>query len=941
MVGHPYISLKYTRVSPSTPLPKPNIDKDVGLTCPECPKSNQKSLVYYCTRGDTVSVKCPTTQHYIRTFKLNQLNHEIALINAGAKYPIPFDESAHGPPVDLNGNPFITPSSPKKQKPSTSQATRAPPSHPCARVKDGPTATGHKPHGHGLCIHKYCKSCCLAYVPPGTCYVHRTPTPPSDKRSNLSNGTAGAQGLPQAKRARIIPAQCAQSLGTVGRLITEDGQLVLAKARAKHAEAVRKASNPSIDAGKVVSLHLVHASDSPVISQFFENWPVAILSDSQSLMREAQGAAGLEWNRQLVVWDESVKNWLKPPMPQRELGVDIPHSYNHRPKNLVICFPNQRSTLATKLQDVLEGLGLGKPNVPRTPSIGTTINLLPAPQATINNVPAAPVTVNHVLAPGKSPLGSNSNPICLDFESDLPSNLPETPKLQSTASKVLIDPPSTPESRFLSTPVDIKPLIPLPNVVPLTSTASLRAWPGKDVLASSLLHWYLSAGGLTSTGADRLNIWVEHFGSSHKLSPKTVYRYGAFVDEVGYQRMLDWVQQWPLVGPTNRDNITVAQARRNFQKEFNVVSSLPNSTPPEPGMVIAKAPRKTERLRQRNNLTPTPKNRSNFFVLFIEFFLIPNLSLNQFQQTNEYLFQITLWSSPETCFTTSEHLGWQTLPYDQYQSDVDLSTGGASTDLAFGIVKHGCIHDVNDDCKDWWVKYKWGCAPVNIIVDQFSPRHRWDGRTTYPAVWLQDSAQVRLDACALAPTYNTLQHHLRFAQMYVHAACLLQKFKMVFQTHAALSEEETNLLCQLHIVENLVLHKKFDSKYDACPDLIRWFNVREKVKEEPEYITSEDGFAPKDSVDTFLGRLLECFTHWTYEYHGRQALLCGFRGSKTIITDFLIMDNSRPWFLQNTYTGGLQNFAKNHVCGTACHTLGLTKPPAFYPVGPPPFNPFE
>lgn len=102
--GGPYISAKYRRTSPSTNLPQPKHGKSVGLTCPEC--SNNRSLVYIPAGMDTVKVKCEATphySHYFRTFKLNQLNHEIALINAGHEYPIPYEPSAFGPPVNING----------------------------------------------------------------------------------------------------------------------------------------------------------------------------------------------------------------------------------------------------------------------------------------------------------------------------------------------------------------------------------------------------------------------------------------------------------------------------------------------------------------------------------------------------------------------------------------------------------------------------------------------------------------------------------------------------------------------------------------------------------------------------------------------------------------------------------------------------------------------
>ncbi|EGG01117.1 uncharacterized protein MELLADRAFT_92736 [Melampsora larici-populina 98AG31] len=95
---------------------------------------------------------------------------------------------------------------------------------------------------------------------------------------------------------------------------------------------------------------------------------------------------------------------------------------------------------------------------------------------------------------------------------------------------------------------------------------------------------------------------------------------------------------------------------------------------------------------------------------------------------------------------------------------------------------------------------------------------------------------------------------------------------------------------------------------------------------------SDCQFDPRHHAKGFLGEIFACFTHWSYEYHGRHALICGFRGIGEVITDLTIMDNERPWFLHNTFTGGLQSFALKHQCSSVCDAIGLTKPPPFYPL---------
>lgn len=282
---------------------------------------------------------------------------------------------------------------------------------PCARIKEGPTSKKHKDKGHTGCKYLYCKSCCHEFGVPGLCYPHRLigqstrhssnqltstqSTEPSIQLSStqssessnqltstqstdasnqltltqstnqvtftqtLTQSTPSTQSISSAtsfqprKRTRLLPEQCSQSVHRVGRIISEEGESLLASARRKQEEATRKASAPSIDEGKVVSLHLVTHPSTPVISQHFPNWPSVKLNESQSLLREAQAVAGTSWNGNLLVWDEPVKNW-------REIGVEIPHRYTHAFRNLVICLPSQRVALSITLQDILEGLGLAR-----------------------------------------------------------------------------------------------------------------------------------------------------------------------------------------------------------------------------------------------------------------------------------------------------------------------------------------------------------------------------------------------------------------------------------------------------------------------------------------------------------------------------------------------------------------------------------------------------
>ncbi|EGG04571.1 uncharacterized protein MELLADRAFT_88606 [Melampsora larici-populina 98AG31] len=919
MPDSPYIGRNYRRVPPHNhlPLPNPALGGQVGLSCPNCPPSNNRSLVHFPGGEDSIKVRCETVKHYYRTFKLNQLNHEIALINAGQKYPIAFDRSAHGPPVNLQGAVVPARTSNRAHHATSSTSTqpkRGPPSIECARSGQGPTSGKHKKWGHVGCTLRYCKSCCNAYGPPGACYVHRTKSatsttttrqaaqatsPPSgDNMAPPANLLATPPGhhhpsppadLPKAKRPRVIP-QCSQSIHRVGRLLDDDSALVLERARQAQAEAHKRASQasaPSAVKGKVISLHLVtNEPRTPVISHIFPTWPVATLDHCSSLVRQAKEAAGAQWDGSLLIWDKDIKNWVRrlcnrcmraradqllfiPIFLKREVPVTLPHRYIDTLQNLIICVPSQRLALAHELQDALEGLGMGKPSIPKVPTESTETTATIVNKSPVIQASAKPTT-------SQKTYGSSLDPICflddLDTESETPRNLSSS---SPTATR-----PSTPES-LLALPSN-KEEPPLNNDIHQPQvTTSLREWPGDDVLFSSVLEWYQSA----SQRGIRIPQWKVTFGSMHELHEPTAYRYFAWVKHTGYVRMMNWLKGWPDGGEINPQNVTVSRARRHFQEEFNAGTGAlePINIRGFGGTPISSS--------------IYPSGLSSVFA----FETISHLKFFFPFSSSQYNFSLG-FASPALYLTDSEELGWQALPFDEPKDD--------SRDLVFGYERRMGKGVTWTDVDS----YKWGFYHVKVSVND----HIWtcyDGRNTHPAVWRQGFSRIILEAMALEQSKNNIGDHLQFAQCLTHADCLLQKFKTIVQQRGMLTVSQRTILNSL--------------RAHAASRNHSWFNLREPV-ESPEYITSDCQFGPQHRAPGFLGSLLHCFTHWTYEYHGRLGLICGFRGSNGIISELSIMDTARGWFLDNPGTAALQLFASNHMCESLCKEVGLIAPPPFY-----------
>ncbi|EGG07686.1 uncharacterized protein MELLADRAFT_62506 [Melampsora larici-populina 98AG31] len=893
----PYIGARYRRIPQHPFLPTPYPGAKVGLACPDCP-GNDASLVYIHAGGeDIIKIRCSTFErHYYRTFKLNRLNHEIALINAGVKYPIPYDPSQHGPPVNINGA-VVAPRPSNSQANSLTRPKRPPPAVKCSRPNQGPTATKHKSAGNAGCVSGYCKSCCTAFSAPGSCYEHR----PKGLNMGQRPAPLNPAQLPPAQpilteppRPRgIPPPQCSQSVRRVGRILPEEHFSVLERARHAHAAISRQASCPSIDEGKVVSLHFVtKESRSPVISHLFETWPVAVLGKCVSLARQVQEAAGPTWDGNVLVWDELVRNW-------REIPMTLPHRYITTAQNLVVCIPSHRSELNHDLQEVLESLGQGKPLLATNPATNS-INSSPTSTQSNKSLGKTAVTATSEDAhdgpmDDSSPIdspepdliskhhgsavlkGSTANPICIDLDSDS-----DCDRGGLTAPKGFIDP-------GLLTPPDDepdrKPLQSESNKTNAPRPQHLQEWPGKKLLVSSLLEWYAAS----TTRGTRTPQWFERFGNEYEYEDQTVHRYWRWVDKVTYERFQKWHEEWPLVGDVTQESILVSQARRVFQLEFNAVARLKNSLSYVSCLVRRshRGPLGYDMIRSRLDKDVQP---------------VIQMVLNT-------VIHDPPSSSRSIQMTATEDLGWRALPFDDHSQPQDLES-----DLVFALLPRPGAASQSDA-----LDYQWTSNYAHVDVDQTGRIHYWDGRTTHHAIMhsLNPAIEkIELNACALDANHDTLVDHLHFAQMFVHAACLFDKFRGVLVEEIDFTPKQNKRLKNMH---NVVLCKRNDGDIEPVK---RWFNLREPLAGTPAFITSDCQFEPRQHAKGFVGEILACFTHWSYEYHGRHALICGFRGIGDVITDLTIMDDEyvilhiRPWFLDNTFTGGLQSFASKHQCSS-------------------------
>lgn len=79
-------------------------------------------------------------------------------------------------------------------------------------------------------------------------------------------------------------------------------------------------------------------------------------------------------------------------------------------------------------------------------------------------------------------------------------------------------------------------------------------------------------------------------------------------------------------------------------------------------------------------------------------------------------------------------------------------------------------------------------------------------------------------------------------------------------------------------------------------------------------------FHPDKENNGFLPKLLASFTHWTYEYHGREGLVCGFRGFANLVPDITVMDMK---YVFGLYLGHHVTFIINLACHLVLGDRGM------------------
>ncbi|KAH9808608.1 hypothetical protein DFH28DRAFT_935305 [Melampsora americana] len=575
-------------------LPIPILGGPLGLLCPVC----SVPMIYKRANTDSWLIGCPTrdNDHNWKTFKCNQLNYEIALINSGAPRPIVSRPSDWGPRVSPQG--AILPELPQqttRHHPYNRQNKAKSPQLLCKRVYEGPLSQNHKKTANKNCASQYCVGCCHAYSSV-ECRQHPRPAvnvqpPPTANAHGLTDQQMLDLGITaerlvevgfmqtrtlarsnpiasgsrrQGPASQKQPHKWAQASDSLGRRLPLETMAMLQRNRAMRDQAADRRAT-LVDENKVVTIHLWLNSDaSQPIDAFFPQWPLFYLEQSELLLEAVYKVVGPSWNRALSVWDTGLQVWC-----------DTLVNYPRRSQQ-----PEQRTILVRLQNVVVPQTALPHYSAPGTnptdPPASAFLSNLDLPP--IFDTPSSPKSPDvpqreilsgqcESLKPELSP-HSIKEPSLMGTVSPLPReatpvntrliDLTESPQLEELAH-------SSPVTRMKS-PIQTVNLSPLEPQTEKASTSSAvrpvlrKGWPGSSLPIAEILAWYKDQH-ITGNAPER---WKDHFGAQWEYVQGTMYRYRAWIGNVTYEKMFDKFLSLPKA--------TVRDARMVYKDEFKKVS---------------------------------------------------------------------------------------------------------------------------------------------------------------------------------------------------------------------------------------------------------------------------------------------------------------------------------------------------------------------------------
>ncbi|EGG11085.1 uncharacterized protein MELLADRAFT_92491 [Melampsora larici-populina 98AG31] len=603
-------------------LPEPKVGALVGILCPEC----QTPLRYHAALEDAWRIHCPRrprNEHNWRTWQCDQLNHERALIHAGASRPIVSSTADWGPRMSPAG--VILPPKPTKESnnpPVKRNAIEAHPflgrqseftpfnqlnslagphrtqrgSHPCLRPSRGPAARTHRTNGNKGCPYQYCQAvsmvsvlysciddvahcvfCCLEYGL-GPCPKHVRPGPPVPRQAVATNSnqllppvepqpSTSTDPTPAPAQPRLPrPHQWAQSANSLGRRLDSSVVSKIQINRAERYEAVQRGIANQYDEAQVVVIYLWLN----VISAHLANWPKASLDKSPLLMQACTKALGPGWNRALCFWDEKIDTW-------HETMVTFPHRFPASKKEIVVRSANMDPrTLglpkSKSKQDVPAYWGATQSTQLEVSSTSTS-----TPIETNGGHIRDTILVRSCSPEAQPPRAAEESPDVIVVNSKFAkspnitqvkrerelSELPEfdygTDNGKRNAQR---DDHLSPEEDELAASPTPTPMSTDTNSLDTTAT-SLEKTKKKGWPSSSVLVSRLLAWYKDSHSRPPAVAWKEEFGDEWKYVSSTMYRYKLWIKTVDYQRFKVDYSAKPLAN--------VGEARILYQKEFKEV----------------------------------------------------------------------------------------------------------------------------------------------------------------------------------------------------------------------------------------------------------------------------------------------------------------------------------------------------------------------------------
>ncbi|EGG01837.1 uncharacterized protein MELLADRAFT_91870 [Melampsora larici-populina 98AG31] len=269
----------------------------------------------------------------------------------------------------------------------------------------------------------------------------------------------------------------------------------------------------------------------------------------------------------------------------------------------------------------------------------------------------------------------------------------------------------------------------------------------------------------------------------------------------------------------------------------------------------------------------------------------------------------------------SQHLGRYTLPLVQLVQ-TNLSMGNPHNNATIFCIQHAPSNGIG------WTF----CGQPALITISNEFIHAWDFRSTYKGTLSKGNLSIPLGIRVFHQNDRALSVYQGIAQTNLHVAVSLERFREDVgdvMTTGNSSDCEWETLQMLRFQENVIGELHYQALVHSAHHNLSAFTAEELVEGPREMYSLDSAFYPITRPpnhhyrSTSIRKLLNAFSHWSYNESGGSSVIAGFQGVGPVITEAVVHDVTGHWTIGNFGQCAIRRFPDEHTCNNFCVALDL------------------